>query len=131
MGTKLNPGAWDCHASALLDEPMFTLLARDPNAPAVVRRWAHGRALYVSLGRAPESDRAMVEEAHRGARDMELWRKANDGRWRTEKAPADVKADLLAALKIAKEELEAMGLSEEYPAICIIRAAIAKAEPPS
>lgn len=29
MGTKNNPGAFDCYANAEPDEPMFVLLARD------------------------------------------------------------------------------------------------------
>jgi hypothetical protein len=30
MGTKSNPGPFDCYAKAEPDEPMFVLLARDP-----------------------------------------------------------------------------------------------------
>lgn len=40
MGTKLNPGKFDCHAKALPDEPIFTLLARDRSAPFIIRNWA-------------------------------------------------------------------------------------------
>lgn len=40
MGTKRNPGRFDCHAKAEPHEPLFTLLARDPKAPALVERWA-------------------------------------------------------------------------------------------
>lgn len=40
MGTKKEPGKFDCHAKAELDEPLFVLLARDEYAPAVVRYWA-------------------------------------------------------------------------------------------
>lgn len=40
MGTKNNPGAFDCYANALPDEPMFTLLGRDKHAGALVRLWA-------------------------------------------------------------------------------------------
>lgn len=39
MGTKLNPGAFDCYAKALPDEPFFVLLARDVTAPMVVIEW--------------------------------------------------------------------------------------------
>jgi hypothetical protein len=40
MGTKNNPGKWDCYANAEPDEPIFVLLARDKHAPALVRLWA-------------------------------------------------------------------------------------------
>lgn len=40
MGTKNNPGAFDCYANALHDEPMFILLGRDKFAAALVKRWA-------------------------------------------------------------------------------------------
>lgn len=40
MGTKLNPGRYDCYASAAPNEPMFILLGRDDRAPALVQMWA-------------------------------------------------------------------------------------------
>lgn len=40
MGTKNNPGKFDCYANAAPDEPMFILLARDPLAPILVEQWA-------------------------------------------------------------------------------------------
>lgn len=43
MGTKNNPGKFDCYANAAPDEPMFVLLGRDPVAPIVVRFWAELR----------------------------------------------------------------------------------------
>lgn len=39
MGTKANPAPNDCYLKAEDDEPLFTLLARDPLAPQLVRRW--------------------------------------------------------------------------------------------
>ncbi len=39
MGTKAEPGEFDCHAAAAPDEPTFTLRANDPIAPEVVRFW--------------------------------------------------------------------------------------------
>ena len=45
MGTKNNPGEFDCYANAEPDEPMFVLLGRDPMASALVKLWAHLRAL--------------------------------------------------------------------------------------
>lgn len=43
MGTKNNPGQYDCYANAHPDEPMFVLLGRDPLAGALVRLWCDAR----------------------------------------------------------------------------------------
>lgn len=40
MGTKNNPGQYDCYANAQPDEPMFVLLGRDKHAAGLVRLWA-------------------------------------------------------------------------------------------
>lgn len=40
MGTKNNPGQFDCYAAAAPDEPMFVLLGRDKHAPTLARIWA-------------------------------------------------------------------------------------------
>jgi hypothetical protein len=40
MGTKNNPGNFDCYANADPDEPMFILLGRDPMAASLVEAWA-------------------------------------------------------------------------------------------
>lgn len=40
MGTKTNPGQFDCYAKAAPDEPMFVLLGRDPDAALAVAFWA-------------------------------------------------------------------------------------------
>lgn len=82
MGTKNNPGQYDCMGLALPDEPLFTLLARDQSAPGMVRQWAYEREREVRTGLKPEADMAMVEEARAVARDMEKWRRENDGAWR-------------------------------------------------
>lgn len=82
MGTKNNPGTFDCYANALPDEPMFVLLGRDPRAPNMVRHWADRRELDIEKGERPETDRPMVSEARTCADLMEAWRAANDGAWR-------------------------------------------------
>ncbi len=56
MGTKANPGKFDCYANAEPDEPIFVLLGRDPNAPTLVWLWA---ALRELRGENPEK----VQEA--------------------------------------------------------------------
>lgn len=77
MGTKLKPGQFDGADRAAPDEPMFTLLARDPSAPELVREWAFQRGLLIAGGLKPESDRAKIDEAMRCADAMDAWRKAN------------------------------------------------------
>ncbi len=40
MGTKNNPGKFDCYANASPDEPMFVLLGRDRLASHLVSIWS-------------------------------------------------------------------------------------------
>jgi hypothetical protein len=82
VGSKLNPGVYDCYARARQDEPMFTLLARDASAPGMVRQWAYERQREITRGDRPISDAAMVAEARKCADEMEEWRQRNDGIWR-------------------------------------------------
>lgn len=77
MGTKNNPGEFDCYKNAHPDEPMFVLLARDPNAPQLVRQWATHRAVEILYGRRPENDKQMCKEALDCADAMEAWRRIN------------------------------------------------------
>ncbi len=69
MGTKNNPGDFDCYANALPDEPMFVLLARDEKAPRAVMQWARSR--LVAHGGVPDEK---YREAVACARAMEVWR---------------------------------------------------------
>ena len=68
MGTKNNPGKFDCYANAEPDEPMFVLLARDPMAPILVRLWA-------DLREHNAGNPSKVSEARACAANMEAWRK--------------------------------------------------------
>lgn len=88
MGSKINPGSFDCYGNALPDEPMFILLARDPNGPLLVDKWAQGREDEITLGMRPKSDMAMVVEARQCANSMRLWRAENDGKWRKSRQTA-------------------------------------------
>ena len=83
MGSKNNPGSFDCYDNALPDEPMFVLLARDPLAPVIVEQWAIRLTNFIAAGQKPESDRAKVEEALCCADAMRAWRAVNNGVWRT------------------------------------------------
>lgn len=67
MGSKNNPGEYDCYTKAEPDEPMFILLARDPAAPDLVRRWA--------AGHDPADPK--IAEALSCADWMERWRAEN------------------------------------------------------
>lgn len=44
MGTKNDPGKFDCYSRAEPDEPMFVLLGRDPAAAALVLLWMRFRS---------------------------------------------------------------------------------------
>lgn len=65
MGTKLNPGKFDCYTKAADDEPMFVLLARDPLAPHLVKLWA---AFYPA---------SRAQEAMECADEMTRWYEKN------------------------------------------------------
>lgn len=69
MGTKAEPGRFDCYGKAEDDEPIFTLLGRDPTAPKLIRAWVEyhrnaktdGTKLMEALGVADEMDRYRME----------------------------------------------------------------------
>lgn len=82
MGTKLTELRDGCFHAALDDEPMFVLLARDPDAPRLCRNWASQRESEIERGSRPSSDSAKVQAARETAGRMDKWRKENDGVWR-------------------------------------------------
>lgn len=88
MGSKNEPGNFDCYHNALPDEPMFILLARDPSAPDLVVAWATERQRQIEKGFRPRSDQAMVDEAVRCAANMRHWRVVNNGAWRSPVVPS-------------------------------------------
>src|SRR4029077_7277869 len=67
MGTKNNPGKFDCYRAAEPDEPMFVLLARDPMAADLVETWALGRELVEG------EDSPKAKEARECAKQMGEW----------------------------------------------------------
>ena len=71
MGTKNNPGNFDCYGNAEDDEPMFILLARDSLAPILVRLWADMRASF-DIGNVQK-----CSEAELCATAMEIWKSNN------------------------------------------------------
>lgn len=72
MGTKSEPSAFDCYTKAEPDEPMFILLARDPQAPDLVRQWARDRHFS-----AQGEEGQQVNEALLCAGAMDVWRAKN------------------------------------------------------
>lgn len=73
MGTKNNPGPFDCYNNAEPDEPMFVLLARDKYAPALVSLW---RVLRELDGEGTEK----VKEANRCVLEMIKWSQNRGGK---------------------------------------------------
>jgi hypothetical protein len=71
MGSKNNPGKFDCLSKAEPDEPMFVLLGRDPVAPILINLWADIR------GRMGE-EQEKVEEAVACAEACAAWLVAHD-----------------------------------------------------
>jgi hypothetical protein len=138
MGTKRNPGAFDCHAAALPDEPLFILLARDPAAPHLVKAWA---ALYrgdfneamrlvrdahqrlLGLGRTGSQDGAKLYDAKNTAMDMVDWRAAGGRRLhrrlqRTEaRCPVAAGAASIARTKLKQRLMRAMEAALEADGI--------------
>lgn len=77
MGTKNDPGKFDCYGEAYPDEPLFILRASDQRAPLIVRIWAeayrdHKRRYEMWNGEAMEK----YSEALNVATAMEAWYRA-------------------------------------------------------
>lgn len=73
MGTKNDPGEFDCYAKARPDEPLFVLLARDPAAPFVVAFWT---AIHEAMG---DTSSDKLGEAHAVSKDMADYFRARGG----------------------------------------------------
>ena len=84
MGTKTDPGEFDCYGKAEPDEPLFTLRAKDPLAPVLVRLWCGLRAAMAETAEDTSPARAAHETRKRReglecARQMEEWRRSRAG----------------------------------------------------
>ena len=65
MGTKNNPGEFDCYENAEPDEPIFVLSARDPSAPLIVRQWAfHYKDRKIANGTCDDAADPEVRRSH-------------------------------------------------------------------
>lgn len=100
MGTKNDPGVFDCYTNADPDEPMFVLLGRDRHAAGLVRLWA-------LLRHRGGEDQEKVQEALACADAMDQW--ATRRRWALGKATVD--ADTLAVID-ALFEAATTGIAE-------------------
>ena len=81
MGTKTDPGPFDCYAAARPDEPLFVLLARDATAAALVNLWAamkRNEALSTPGLYQERHLAGKIGEADRTANSMVEWRLRND-----------------------------------------------------
>lgn len=79
MGTKSEPSEFDCYVKAGLNEPIFTLRAKDPQAPTAIRMWVAERLNTApSPGERPLAEETRywrrIAEALSCASDMEAWR---------------------------------------------------------
>ena len=72
MGTKNNPGQFDCYANAEPDEPIFVLRASDPTAPLVLTFWRAMKLEMRERGQSNISD-DKLDEARRCSLAMEVW----------------------------------------------------------
>lgn len=65
MGTKDKPGEFDCYDKAANDEPLFVLLAHDPDGADTVEDWARRRFRRLVKG---DADRLSNEDLTREMR---------------------------------------------------------------
>jgi hypothetical protein len=87
MGTKRNPGKYDCYEKAEPDEPMFVLLGRDSVAPTLVEAWANSCLEAEKSYEAQECARAMRKYRRgREARNEEAGRTLVAAQERLERA---------------------------------------------
>lgn len=92
MTTRDNPTGTDAHRKALPDEPTFTLLARDPAAPAAIEAWMMARVRHYDANPpAPRTEQHKYLEAIRCVGAMDEWRAdpANTARVAVAKAGPD------------------------------------------
>jgi hypothetical protein len=71
MGTKNDPGDYDCYENADPDEPMFVLLGRDRHAPELVLAWA-------TMRENGGEEAAVVAEARQCAYNMLAYRQRRE-----------------------------------------------------
>lgn len=93
MGTKNNPGAYDCYAKLDPDEPYFLLRGKDPAAPYLTKLWAASRmgneeavhnivevmfADHAVQARVSSEEHEKLTEAKACAGEMLVWRRERE-----------------------------------------------------
>ena len=74
MGTKNNPGPYDCYAKLEADEPYFVLRGKDPIGWLIVKLWVRIRTtIALGAGSLPEEYSAKLDEASATAEKMKQW----------------------------------------------------------
>jgi len=75
MGTKANPGLYDCYSKAAPDEPIFVLRANDPIAVYIVTEWAkeYNKRCYLYSNEMTDAQLAKYNEALECAQAMLRW----------------------------------------------------------
>lgn len=63
----------DFYSKAEPDEPVFVLLARDPDFSSLVRHWIWRRRQRIARGQKPASDEQMCNEAEKIAEAGDAW----------------------------------------------------------
>lgn len=102
MGTKEEPGEYDCYAKLAPDEPHFTLRAKDPAAPYLVRMWSESRrgdrSMVMGLASAMLSDPDVLalvsSDGYEKLREAFFCADAMRD-WRVENAPVERRADMV------------------------------------
>ena len=77
MGTRANPGRYDCLAKAMHDEPYFVLIGRDDDAHDALLTWICKRLEAVLRDERSRDDLPQVREAFDCLIAMIAWRNAH------------------------------------------------------
>lgn len=116
MGSRNNPGKYDCFSKAEPDEPTFTLLGRDPAAPILIELWVEIRK---RMGESFEK----LNEAVECAEACEEWLGKKEKGAAYEQA---IKGYREVVIEDATEEVK-LSLIRQYAAVAM-QGLIAKAE---
>ena len=78
MGTKKQPGRFDCYGDAGEDEPIFVLRANDPAAIAAIHAWMQARHLhnFIDGAKLIEREKARLQSAQEVIHEMTAWQEA-------------------------------------------------------
>lgn len=112
--TKAEPSLFSCLARAMPGEPVFVLMARDPEFQRLVKTWANLRERAIRCGDRPADDLRQVVEARDCGVAGHVWREANLYAWRGDDAPAGI-GDCFARLMPDEPYFELLARDPEFP----------------